>query len=262
MVFEFELGRLLVCPGRKLCGMLYSQKVDPEAPIVVSGISARHGIIPIHITSSSEVLGTVQVLAFVDVSKSDVSIEQLAAEFEATGKVKVLEVIKPTLDGLLIDTASDWLTIGGSRALIVPELCYGQLINGVKERFGSGGEAFLYHEGIEAGRGFGRMHLAIAAAIGITDPAVVFEKVSAPMLQWGGAGKVESVRIGESGGSISVRSLYECEGTKGKGRPYGTMFRGVLAGILRELFGRDFEVEETECVAKGDEMCSFVLRGK
>lgn len=39
------------------------------------------------------------------------------------------------------------------------------------------------------------------------------------------------------------------------------MIRGVLAGMAAGIFGGDVASEETECVAKGDRVCRFVIRG-
>jgi len=39
------------------------------------------------------------------------------------------------------------------------------------------------------------------------------------------------------------------------------MIRGVLAGMAAGIFGGDVVSEETACVAKGDPVCRFVIRG-
>lgn len=43
--------------------------------------------------------------------------------------------------------------------------------------------------------------------------------------------------------------------------PVCHMIRGVLAGMAAGIFGGDVASEETECVAKGDSVCRFVIRG-
>jgi predicted hydrocarbon binding protein len=43
--------------------------------------------------------------------------------------------------------------------------------------------------------------------------------------------------------------------------PVCHMIRGVLAGMAAGIFGRDVASEETECVAKGDPVCRFIIRG-
>ena len=39
------------------------------------------------------------------------------------------------------------------------------------------------------------------------------------------------------------------------------MIRGVMAGMVAGIFGSEVIAEETLCVAKGDAMCRFVLKG-
>ncbi|MFQ6102004.1 MAG: V4R domain-containing protein [Anaerolineae bacterium] len=43
--------------------------------------------------------------------------------------------------------------------------------------------------------------------------------------------------------------------------PVCHMIRGVLAGMAAGIFGGDVASEETACVAKGDPVCRFVIRG-
>lgn len=39
------------------------------------------------------------------------------------------------------------------------------------------------------------------------------------------------------------------------------MVRGVLAGMAAGIFGREVRSEETHCLAKGDQLCRFVITG-
>jgi predicted hydrocarbon binding protein len=60
---------------------------------------------------------------------------------------------------------------------------------------------------------------------------------------------------------ITVRNspFAEAYGTSDKGVCH--MIRGVMAGMAAGIFGSDINSEETLCVAKGDALCRFVLRG-
>ena len=44
--------------------------------------------------------------------------------------------------------------------------------------------------------------------------------------------------------------------------PVCHMIRGVLAGMAAGIFDGDVASEETECAAKGDPVCRFVVRGR
>lgn len=55
-------------------------------------------------------------------------------------------------------------------------------------------------------------------------------------------------------------TLRQAQGTASQ-LPVCHMIRGVLAGMAAGIFGGDVASEETECVAKGDPVCRFVICG-
>ncbi|MEN3057384.1 MAG: V4R domain-containing protein, partial [Candidatus Methanosuratincola petrocarbonis] len=173
-----------------------------------------------------------------------------------------IRIIEPITEGLVIDNLSHPLTAGGDRAIILRAAGYRRLIRGIKEQFGSGGEAFLYYEGLEAGRGFGKLHRSAAEAVGLKDPVEIYRRISTAAFQWAGFGRIEVIHLGDSGGKIAVYDSFECNGAKVTGQPYGAMVRGIIAGVFAEVFGKPFQVEETECIAKGNKRCVFEIRQK
>ncbi len=38
--------------------------------------------------------------------------------------------------------------------------------------------------------------------------------------------------------------------------------RGIIAGVFEEVFGKPFDVEETERIAKGNKRCVYKIRKK
>ncbi len=263
MHHEFDLSRVLVLPGRKLAGLRFVMKNDPGALPALTGIAAKHGALPLYFASSPSALtDAFPVLTFLDMTNSDVGIGDMAKELESTGMARHAEVIEPIADGLIIDNLSHPITAGGDRAIILRAAAYRRLIDEVKAQFGTGAVAFLYYQGLELGRGFGRLHRAAAEAVGLKDPVEVYRKVSTAMFQWAGFGRVEVIHIGDSGGKIAVYGSFECEGAKGTGHPSAALLRGIVAGVFPELFGKPFQVDEVECIAKGDQRCTFEVRAK
>jgi predicted hydrocarbon binding protein len=60
--------------------------------------------------------------------------------------------------------------------------------------------------------------------------------------------------------SIRAKGLFECESNaKNYIRRKSTFFRAHLRGLLSTVFDSDFEVTEVECLAEGDEACSFTM---
>ena len=61
-------------------------------------------------------------------------------------------------------------------------------------------------------------------------------------------------------GSLRVRAndLFECESNaKNEIVRKSYYFRGHLRGLISTIFNKDFEVTEVECVAQGDQACTF-----
>lgn len=253
----------MVLPGKKLFGIRFNLKVDPGALSAVVQTALKHNVMPLYFASSPSALATeMPVLALLDVTNSDVPFEEVVKELESTSAVESIRIIEPVADGLLIDNLSHPLTAGGDRAIILRAAGYRKFIGGIKEQFGSGGEAFLYYEGLEMGRGFGRLHRSAAEAVGLKDPVEVYRRVSTAAFQWAGFGRIEIIHLGDSGGKIAVHDSFECKDAKVTGQPYGALVRGIIAGVFAEVFGKPFQVEETECIAKGNARCVFEIRQK
>lgn len=182
---EFDLSRMLVLPGRKLAGLRFVLKNVPEALPALIGVAAKHGALPLYFSSSlSGVTDEFPVLVFLDLSGADLDIADLAKELESTGIVRNTETMEPVAEGLMIDNLSHPITAGGDRAIILRGAAYRRLINGIREQFGSGGEAFLYYEGFELGKGFGRLHMSAAKAVGLNEPVEIYRRVSTAAFQW------------------------------------------------------------------------------
>ncbi|MGC8936636.1 MAG: V4R domain-containing protein [Candidatus Methanomethylicaceae archaeon] len=61
-------------------------------------------------------------------------------------------------------------------------------------------------------------------------------------------------------GEIIIHDSFECELGKHRAIPYSQFIRGIIAGILAELFGKRFNVVEEECIAKHDPACRLSIK--
>ncbi|MBC7112768.1 MAG: hypothetical protein H5T34_01885 [Candidatus Methanomethyliales bacterium] len=200
------------------------------------------------------------ILAFLDMTEADISHDDLIAELKSTEYLIKLEVIMPLVDGFIADTLSHPLKAGKNRIVIFRELGYRGLLTEIRKLFGVGGEALLYHTGFTTGIEFAKLHKETAELINLKEPMEIFKKVSAIMFQWAGFGKMHVKRLSQDHGEIEVEDSFECELGKGRVTAYSQFVRGMIAGILAELFGKGFTVMEEECIAKGDPVCKFVLK--
>lgn len=201
-------------------------------------------------------------LVFLDLTDANVAIDDVVQEMKRK-EIEVLEFSKPKIKGVIIDDISFPLMAGRSRIVIFRDLAYSSMMQGIRERFGSGGEALLYHIGFESGKGFGRLHREFAKSIGIEDPFEIFNKISSSFFQWAGFGIMKVVELKEEGGILVVHDNFECEIMKNRSKkPYSQFIRGVITGVLNELFNKEVSVVEDTCLAKGDDICRFKVSFK
>jgi predicted hydrocarbon binding protein len=251
----------LVCPGRRLMGVV--GKVITRSDVIARMLTdlESHGIKLRHVYMSS-IDNTVQsrALIFLDTTESKTSVDELFRQYERQGLIEVEAVLTPPLEGFLSDTFSHPLTAAGVRSIIMRQPGYRELLVGLREWFGAGGEGFLYHVGYRTGLAFGELHRETAVRLGITDPIQIYENISTAMFQWAGFGILDVKNLTPDGGEILVRDSFECELGKGRVIPYSHFVRGIIAGILAELFGKGFNIVEEGCIAKGDPVCRFVAK--
>ncbi|HYB45489.1 MAG TPA: V4R domain-containing protein [Nitrososphaerales archaeon] len=75
-----------------------------------------------------------------------------------------------------------------------------------------------------------------------------------------GYAQVEIGSRDEDSMSIRARGLFECESNAKRDiRRKSTFFRAHLRGLMSTIFNSDYEVTEVECLAEGDEACSFTI---
>jgi predicted hydrocarbon binding protein len=57
---------------------------------------------------------------------------------------------------------------------------------------------------------------------------------------------------------VDAKDLFECEGNaRSRARRKSVFFRAHLRGFMSATFGEPFEVTEVQCIAQGDDVCSF-----
>jgi len=256
----FEVYRLAFLPGRKLCGFLIQVKHEFGAFRRALDVIAKHAarLKTAHFQSINEGK-TKNIMAFIDVTDCTVSPETLAGEIRKARSVEAVTLIKPKIEGFIMDTTSHPLLIGGVRFVILRRPVYKGLIQGVRRRFGSAGEAFLYYTGYEIGLESGKAQREMARQLGVTDLQQIVKNISISFFNCIGFGLAETIKLTTEPfyALIRIYSSFECELGRGAKKPYSQLIRGILAGVLTELFGIKIQVEETKCVAKGDPYCEF-----
>jgi len=255
-----NLARYLICPGRRLIGALIKISTSSKAICSIFARAAQNNVAVLHLSMTPlERTEEATALVFFDMTEAKIAPEEFLEELKV--EVEVLEVIGSPVEGFIADTATHPLVAGPTRAIIMREAGYRELLLSIREFFGKGAEAFLYHVGFRFGLGLGKLHRDAAEKIGLRDPVKIYRHISTAMFQWAGFGRIEVKELDEDGGEIIVHDSFECELVKGIGViPYSQFVRGSIAGTLSELFNRGFHVLEKECIAKGDRFCRYVIR--
>ncbi|MEM1563593.1 MAG: V4R domain-containing protein [Candidatus Bathyarchaeia archaeon] len=258
---SFNIGRFLFLPGRKVFGVLVESELNPTVLVEISDLGFRHGVLvptmQYNVIDGEKIVG----LGFADLTNADISIEELAEKIRKIEGIKNVQILHPTAEGFVADYLSVKLLLAGDKAIIFRKPGYEGLIVGMREQFGTAGEAFLYHTGYDAGMRYGKSHQDFAAKLGIKDSIQILCKISMPLYISMGLGKPEilETRAKPFKTIIRVYESFECELGVGAKKPYSNFIRGIFAGLLAQLFNRRMEAKERCCVAKGDPYCEFEI---
>ena len=201
------------------------------------------------------------IIFLVDFTDSDAMPQSVAEELKSLEFIEDVTIIEPIVDGFLIDDATFPIMLGRRRALILDDGMLRGIFISFRERLGSGGEAMLYHLGLEAGRSRGRHAAMLAQRVGIKSLDKGLETV-AKALKALGYGIIEFIELQENPPRARVRiyNSIECELGRGAGHPFSQYIRGLITGIASEFFKREMTAREVKCIAMGDPYCEFELK--
>ncbi|GEM_PF-1610678 len=80
-----------------------------------------------------------------------------------------------------------------------------------------------------------------------------------PALESLGLAQIQAPRMKEHDIVIRIGQSMTCRGLKGLKRPVCYLEAGVLAGLMEKIFRKKVEIQETKCVAAGENTCQFEL---
>ncbi|RLF26728.1 MAG: hypothetical protein DRN05_06635 [Thermoplasmata archaeon] len=203
--------------------------------------------------------GRVSLFLVADFCGSGVDPEALLEKLKRTKGVIDAELDKEIFPGLIIDDFHFPIYLMKDyRAIIVGQGMLSGLLEGIRDEMGPAGEAFLYHQGFEAGKMVVDYWLPMVQSIvGIRTKRELWDAMSKVIKALGWA-SIETLNWSDDGIGIRIRAdgLVECQLLK---RHMGShMFRGFISGILSRLFGKELLAKEVKCISKGDEYCEFL----
>lgn len=254
-----DIGRIVISEGRKICGLAFEVAYKKGVSHRISELMKNLGVTILYIQVSMPKLGakTAKVMAFIDLTDSKISPEQIEEALRKREFVKFVRVMSPTLDGFVSDAHYFPLVIRDERVVLFRKEIYAGIFKDMRRKFGSAGEAFLYYEGFETGRRAYDSYVRLAGTSSLEALVEVARAVNMTL----GWGVIGDVQVNEKKKTARVRLYenFECELGEGCGKAYSQFYRGGIAGIFTRIFMEEVKVEETKCIAKGDPYCEFVV---
>ena len=257
-----DIGRIARLPGRKLLGLFLEVENKPGVLAKISRVIADMHINILHVTITTpvrEVKPTVPVLMFIDITNSVASVKDIVESLSSLDVVRKVQVSRPIWDGVLADEYHFPIVVDEVRAIIMTLPVLEGLIAVIQRHEGL--RALLWYQGLEVGIRVTKMYRTLYGVKTLRDLLKLFQARALSM----GWARLEIVRVDEVTGIVVLRMYdnWECSIIKSWGprdKPQNTFIRGLIAGILKEFYGVDYEVIETKCIAKGDPYCEFHAR--
>jgi predicted hydrocarbon binding protein len=159
-------------------------------------------------------------------------------------------------DGFMVDRQNFPLKFANRRALIMRTDALSGMFNRLWDVFGSGAVAIVDQMAESMGKHTAR---EILDDLGREQAIRSMDEILGTYTALGYA-QVEVGSRDEDSMTIRAKGLFECESNaKNDVRRKSTFFRAHLRGLMSTIFNSDYEVTEVECLAEGDEACSFTI---
>ena len=247
----YDPSRILYLPGRRLYGYWMLLENIPGVLAKVTNVFAKKGVnlVKVLVTSVEEGADSLFYCDFTDV---DVKPEKLAEDFRRLKEVRDIKHIEPVIPGLLIDNIHFPIMISKGRYVLCGEDGFRGFVKGVRDEFGSAGEALLYYAGLDVGEGMWKGMDYYTTVV--KDKIEIFKR----LFMNTGYGKMDiDINIIGEEADVIVYDSIECSQGIGSENPYSHYIRGIIAGVFKNIFGGEVDVKEMKCIAVGDEYCEF-----
>jgi predicted hydrocarbon binding protein len=257
--YPYEVGRIFFMPGYKLGGFRVVAGREHGVMRKALDICSKYNayLISLHFTLNPR--GEKVFTLIYDLTECSAPLKEIAEEIEKIESIKEVTLIEQQAEGFIADTTSHIITAGGVRGIILRTHLWSILVNKIREKFGSGGEALLYYMGVDMGAEAAAEHKKRAEALRLREPDKITRILGASIFTGTGWGsmQIEEFTPNPPHAVITVYNNFECEIGPTSKTPYSQLTRGLIAGYLSHLLGLEMEVNETECIAKGDPCCRF-----
>ncbi len=243
-------------PNKRLFHLVVKLKNKPGALAGAASILARA---PVNVLGSFTAIpdgGTNGIWSLFAESKNKVATgDSLRKRLLASPYVADAEV-REDKGGFLTDLCFPIVLSEGGRAVLMRQKYFTQMLDNVRETFGSGGDSIIYREGFDYGKSTWEN---VVATLGRD---YVLENLNDVLSLYTslGWGRTECVELDLRQPRIRIRmdANFECVDHQSD-RPNSEFVRGHLCGALSAILDTEVECNEVMCVSKGDRHCEFVV---
>jgi len=235
--------------------MIYEPDNVRKVLQVIRGCGGRPRLMP-----PSNPLGRIVDMAFIFECPEGVE-EVIARKIEELGICKEVQIIEP-LDRRVAINLFFPIICNGRRAVIMPEILYGNLFEEMRMRFKPAlTQIFLYQLGVQAGASLAELLKDILERY--KDDPINALRVLFHYGRAFGYNVLDRFEILDDKIVLEVLDGWEAKALKKRyTSPQCHLTRGLIEGFLKKVIGGEWDVEEKECVAMGSETCKFIVRKK
>ena len=253
------LSNLYFIQREKLVGFHIVAVNKPGALAKISSVLGKYNVNIVAIVFSSRIkLGEkASIFIITDFTYSKMKPKEIEDKLKELDVAQHVNLVKPQLPKILVDPhhfpVVDDLN---RRFILLSESAMKSVVVRLRETFGTGGLAFLYHQGKIVGSELAETY----KEMGISDLKDAIKMFLLHLLALGRyLGEITYYK--EDRIIIRLHRNWECEvamkhNVKG---PASYFERGVIAGFLEKFTGKKVSVHEIKCLAKGDPYCEFLV---
>jgi predicted hydrocarbon binding protein len=246
-------------PKRNLAEFIVEKKNIPDSLAKITKLLSDININLLSGRIASEPDKNTSVFCFIaDLTNLRIKPEEIAKKLSALDVVLNVKYKKSDINGLIVDDMHFPLLAISERSLLFRVETIKNMFDRLYEEFGTGAAVVIHNMGIAAGERKAMFLSSKYKLKGRNLLKIIFaERVSK------GWGIPRLIKINEDKAVVRVDDLFECYPFKGKLKePRSQFFRGYLRGVFKVIFGKDVNVVEKYCIAKGDEYCEFYISEK
>jgi len=245
--------------GSKIILLKLTLENIPGALAKVAKVLADHGVnILSSIINASKGAQNATMISFVDYTRVQESIEELANKLRELNVVLDVTVVKPQMPGLIVNELLYPLSYMGVRVVCFHIACIGELLRQLYNKFGPSAKALMYYAGYS---GIKKIVGALYGITGLKDLALLHACLQLFKASGFGEFEIKSFNLKPVHISIEAYDLFECVPFKGELKePNSQIFRGILAETVEEIAREPALAIEEKCIAKGDPYCKFIIK--